>query len=120
MELFIVSKYFRLILFTCVVVIEFLATTTREIEVVSGMWDKSNHFLAFFTLYILLSLSYTSMNLQVKVLWLMAFAFQIEIIQHFIEGRFFSLLDIVADFIGIIMGLIAFKVLERVYPSKIV
>ncbi len=112
------SKYFKVLLLICIVAIEFLATTTREIEIVSSMWDKSNHFIAFFVLYILLSFSYTNMRLHVKVLWLLAFAIEIEVVQHFIEGRFFSLLDIVADFVGILMGVIVFIFLYNFRISK--
>lgn len=99
------TKYFKIALFLSLIAIEYLATTTREIEVVSGMWDKSNHFIAFFTLYILLSFSYPKMKLFMKVFYLMLFAIHIEILQHFIEGRFFSLMDVVADSIGIAIGI---------------
>ena len=106
------DRYFKILLLICLFSIEYLATTTREIEMVSGMWDKSNHFTAFFVLYILLSFSYMSMKIYMKILWLMVFALQIEIVQYFIEGRFFSLLDVVADFIGVIIGVLIFKYLQ--------
>lgn len=107
------DRYFRVLLLITLLVIEFLATTTREIELVSSMWDKSNHFAAFLVLYILLTLSYYHMNLSKKVILLMFFAIQIEVVQHFIEGRFFSLLDIVADFIGVVLGIIIMKFLHN-------
>ncbi len=112
------DRYFKISLLICVVAIEYLATTTREIEIVSGMWDKSNHFFAFFVLYLLLSLSYKEMHLHIKVLWLMAFAMQIEIVQHFIEGRFFSLMDVVADAIGIVIGIASYRVYQLLYSTK--
>jgi len=108
------TNIFRVMFYICIVSIEYLATTTREIEIVSSMWDKSNHFIAFFTLYILLTLGYKNMKLSVKVLSLMAFAVQIEIVQHFIDGRFFSLLDVVADFVGIILGIFVMRLVPRV------
>ena len=37
---------------------------------------------------------------------LLAFAVQIEIVQYFIPGRDFSLLDIFADMIGVFIGFI--------------
>ncbi len=107
------SRYFRVALFICVLSIEYLATTTREIEIVSGMWDKSNHFIAFFVLYVLISFSYEEMKISHKLAWLMAFAIQIEVVQHFIEGRFFSLLDVVADFIGIVIGIFVFRLFKN-------
>ena len=107
------SKYFKIALLICVLSIEYLATTTREIEIVSGMWDKSNHFMAFFVLYILLSFAYQHMKIFHKILWLMAFAIQIEVVQYFIEGRFFSFMDVVADTIGMLIGVVIFKFLSN-------
>lgn len=98
---------FKLALFGCLVVIEFLATTTIHIEVIESIWDKGNHFLAFFVLYILLTLAYKNMSLLIKVLLLVAFGLQIEVVQSFIDGRYFSLLDIVADSVGILIGVVA-------------
>lgn len=97
---------FKLLLLICLVSIEFLATTTMYIEVVESFWDKGNHFVAFFVLYLLLTLSYQNLTLLVKVLLLISFGLQIEIVQHFIEGRYFSLLDVVADSVGIVIGVV--------------
>ncbi len=98
---------FKLALFGCLAVIEFLATTTIHIEVIESIWDKGNHFLAFFVLYVLLTLAYKNMSLLIKVLLLVAFGLQIEVVQSFIDGRYFSLLDIVADSVGILIGVVA-------------
>ena len=107
------QKLFRLLLLICVAAIEYLATTTMHIEIVESMWDKSNHFIAFFTLYILLSLAYRDFTTLLKIALLLAFGLQIEIVQHFIEGRFFSLMDVVADSIGILIGVGVWKTLSR-------
>ena len=49
--------FFRAMFFISIIAIEFLATTTTvHIEIVENIWDKANHFIAFFTLYILISL----------------------------------------------------------------
>ena len=98
-------KIFRLMFFVCLISIEFLATTTQEIKVIENTWDKANHFIAFFTLYTLLSFAYKELNTKTKILLLLAFGLQIEIVQSFIDGRYFSLLDIVADSIGIAIGI---------------
>ncbi|MEA3371614.1 MAG: VanZ family protein [Campylobacterota bacterium] len=108
------EKLFQILFFICLVSIEFLATTTMQIKVVESMWDKSNHFIAFLTLYLLISLGFRKLSLVKKVLWLLLFAVQIEVVQHFIEGRFFSLLDVVADLIGVVIGIVTFKILRAV------
>ena len=63
-------------------------------------------------LYILLSLRYKNFKLILKIIILFVFALQIEIVQYFIPGREFSLLDIVADMIGVGIGWISLKFIE--------
>jgi len=98
---------FKVYLLICILAIEFLATTTIHIEVIESFWDKAKHFTAFFTLYILLSFAYRDLGLFPKVALLVAFGLQIEIVQSFIDGRYFSLLDVVADSVGILLGVLA-------------
>ena len=103
-------KLMVLLLIITLAVIEFLAnTTTVHIKIVESMWDKANHFSAFFVLFILLSLAFKEMKIVIKVILLLSFGLQIEIVQYFIEGRDFSLMDVVADFIGILIGMILYK-----------
>ncbi len=107
-------NFFRAMFFISIIAIEFLATTTTvHIEIVENIWDKANHFIAFFTLYILLSFGFLNLSVAKKIIWLLLFGVQIEVVQHFIEGRFFSTLDVFADFIGIIIALIIIKVLLK-------
>ena len=104
------GRFYIALFFICMVVIEFLATTTTvRIEIVENMWDKANHFIAFFVLYILLSLAFKSLSIRLKVLLLLVFGLHIEIVQNFIEGRYFSLLDVVADAVGIAIGVVFYK-----------
>ena len=107
------QKSFRAYLLICIVAIEFLATTTIHIEVVESMWDKANHFIAFFVLYILLSFAFKNLGTLIKSIILVAFGLQIEIVQSFIDGRFFSLLDVVADSIGILIGIVSLKLIQK-------
>jgi VanZ family protein len=101
-----IEKIFQYSFFICLIAIEYLATTTQEIQVVVNSWDKANHFIAFMMLYILLSLGYKHIDLFFKVTILFLFAIEIEVVQYFIPGREFSLLDIVADMIGVGIGYI--------------
>ena len=106
--------FFRATFFISIVAIEFLATTTTvHIEIVENIWDKANHFIAFFTLYILISFGFLNLSIMRKVILLLLFGVQIEVVQHFIEGRFFSTLDVFADFIGISIAAVIMKVLLR-------
>lgn len=96
----------KIMFFVCLVSIEYLATTSVHISVVEGMWDKSNHFIAFFTLYVLLSISYNQLSIVKKFLLLLLFGVQIELVQELIGRSRFSVLDIVADTIGITLGIV--------------
>lgn len=97
---------FKISFFITFVVIEYLALTPQHIEVIEGFWDKQNHFIAFFALYVLLSFAYSHFSTRKKIALLLLVGFQIEATQYFIPGRFFSTLDIIADSIGIIIGII--------------
>lgn len=67
-------------------------------------WDKANHFLAFFILYLLLSFAYPKLKLTCKSILLLLFGLQIESVQHFLPFREFSFFDIFADGVGIGIG----------------
>ena len=109
---------FRLYLAITLLVIEFLATTTIHIEAMESVWDKANHFSAFFVLYILLNFAYKKFNRLTKIGLLLAFGLQIEIVQSFIDGRYFSLLDVVADSIGIAIGFVIIYLLKIIRASS--
>jgi len=108
--------------------IEYLAITPQHIKIVESFWDKQNHFIAFCTLYVLLSLAYKHLSTRLKVVLLaykhlstrlkvvllLLVGFQIEITQYFIPNRFFSLMDIVADCIGIVIGIGIYRVISKI------
>lgn len=96
--------------------IEYLALTSRHIEIVESFWDKQNHFIAFCTLYVLLSLAYSRFSTRLKILILLLVGFQIEITQYFIPARSFSLMDVVADSVGIALGIGIYALYQRSQP----
>jgi len=51
---------FKILFFICLLAVEYLATTSRRIEIVENSWDKFNHFLAFGVLYGLLNFGWQS------------------------------------------------------------
>ena len=92
--------------FICLIAIEYLATTTLQIKPLENSWDKANHFVAFLSLYVTLSFAYPKLDVFKKVTLLLAFGLQIEIVQYFLPNREFSLLDVVADGVGIALGVV--------------
>ena len=71
------------------------------------------------TLYVTLSLGYPKLDVVKKVLILLSFGTQIECVQYFLPNREFSLLDVVADGVGIFMGMIVVKGLWYVWDTKV-
>ena len=75
--------------------------------------DKWTHFLAFSVLTLLLRLSY-----RIKVIWTVAamlfYAVFIEVSQYFTPNRCTEFLDVVADAIGIAIGLLLYAGLRRI------
>lgn len=112
------STLFAISFFICLVAIEFLATTSQEIKPIQNSWDKANHFIAFFTLYVTLSFGYVKLKIQTKVLLLLAFGLQIEIVQALLPNREFSLLDVFADAVGILLGVLVIRLFLYVYEIK--
>lgn len=113
------SKISQVIFVICIVAIEYLATTSLEIKPLENSWDKANHFIAFFTLYITLSLGYPKLEVVKKVALLLAFGLQIECVQYFLPNREFSFLDVLADGIGIALGIVVVKALWYVMDTKV-
>jgi len=107
------NRIFKALFYICVVAILYLATTTQEIKPLEHTWDKANHFIAFTTLYILLSLAYQNLSLRIKALILIGFGIMIEIVQSFIPGRDFSGFDVIADSIGIFIGSVLFMIYKK-------
>jgi len=94
--------HFRFLLCVTLVVITYLATTALEFTVVSSSYDKLNHFVAFLVLALLLDFSLPNSRFNTeKIFSLIAYGFSLEIIQHFLPHRMFSLFDISADIIGL-------------------
>jgi len=75
--------------------------------------DKWTHFIAFSVLTLLLRLSYRT-----QVLWTVAamlfYAVFIEVSQYFTPNRCAEFLDVVADAIGIAIGLLLYAELRRI------
>ena len=83
-------------------VITYLATSALEFTFISSSYDKFNHFVAFFILALLLDFSFPNFSFNMlKIILLITYGFSLEIIQHFLPNRMFSLFDVVADIVGL-------------------
>ena len=81
-----------------------LATTPLEYPVVSGINDKLNHIFAFFILALLADFSFTEKKFSFVIfIPLFFYGLTIETIQHLIPYRMFSLFDVAANAIGLLI-----------------
>jgi len=106
--------YYRVSLFLSLVVITYLATTALEFTVVSSIYDKINHFLAFLVLALLVDFSFPNSRFNTnKIFLLLGYGLSLEIIQYFLPHRMFSLFDIVADSLGLLAYAILIPFIKR-------
>lgn len=98
-----------LLVFRCLFYMVLLAVFTLSLlplddDFVSTGWDKTNHLLAFFVLAALYDVAYRELAYwRIKCLVLFLFGLLIEVCQGFTSYRFFSLLDLIADGIGLLL-----------------
>lgn len=93
---------FRLVFTVAIVVITHLATTSLDYPLVAEVWDKLTHFVAFAVLAMLLDYSFPKKEFGWgKSASLCGYGILLELIQYYLPYRYFSLLDLCADAIGI-------------------
>ncbi len=108
---------FRIILGISVFIITILSIQEVNIESSVNSLDKVLHFLCFSYLTLITWLSrILNKELHVYVI-VLAYGILIEIAQRYLPYRSFEYLDIFADFVGVIAGLIIIKILKNLYPK---
>lgn len=105
--------YFKTIFFITAFIIFYLALAPSEsVWFDFGFGDKFNHFLAFFTLSLLLNRSSSSYEKRLRnVIALFLFGTLIEIVQAFVAYRSASTYDLLAD----LLGILAFQAFYSIY-----
>ncbi len=112
------KKKYKIVFFITVIVILFLALLPNGGGVETNLGDKANHFIAFFTLSLLLNRATSSIHARIRnVLALLAFGFLIEILQSFTGYRDSDYHDIIADGVGILVFQLLLS-LYRLYKEK--
>jgi len=113
------KKLFFTLLLIIYIIILFLTGAVVNVNNISKAtnFDKALHFFGFFILTILLLLTFEHYKLNNKriAIFLIALGIGIliEVVQLGIPGREFSLLDIAADVLGIIVG----ALLKWIFPK---
>ena len=113
------NLFFAILFFITITVIEYLATTTStKLPYVENVWDKAKHTFAFFVLFIL-SFNGFRIRTNMLMLLLLIYGMQIEIVQYFIPEREFSLFDIFADAVGIMLGFASIQLTDRLTQGRV-
>ncbi len=93
---------FWLFLLFCI----YLSLTPAPPQAMLSVSDKLLHAIGYLALYLSASLAYPLPGYtRRKLLSLLGYSILIEILQHFIPHRGFSLLDILANAVGLLLGL---------------
>ena len=105
---------FRVLFWLALIISYIFAVVPQDIApTIGSLSDKNIHFIAFAVLTLLLRFAYSVTWLQTFLL-LFIYAVFIEFSQLFTPNRSAELLDIVADIIGIGIGLLFYPFIERV------
>ena len=80
--------------------------------------DKMHHFLSYLLTSTFGFLAYSDKNFFRLFLFLLGLGFFLEIFQLWIPNRYFELLDLVANFSGVISSFLIFTVLQKRYLQR--
>lgn len=95
---------FRGALLVTVMVVSWLAFTGSKVMMANLVSDKINHFAAFFVLSFLLDRSLPNLSFIKYKIWpLLAYGLFIEVIQSRLSYRDFSMMDIAADALALVV-----------------
>lgn len=103
--------------FIMLVIYTFLGLTRNAGDMVPAYNDLVMHFTGYVVAGISISFAWPRSAYWQRALFLLFYSMAIEIGQHFLPPRTFSLLDIVANFSGIITGLVLFMLLKKFSPQ---
>ena len=106
--------YFRVLFWLALIVSYTAAILPQEVAPTIGtLGDKAHHILAFWVLGVLLRLAY-QVNYLYGLLILIGYGNFIEVSQYFTPNRCAEYQDIVADTIGIFIGFIFYRYIQKV------
>jgi len=100
----------------CMVVISWLVIAPQEELPSVKLWDKAAHTLAFAALTLLCAIAYRQRVGLVRIsLLLFTFGLTIEMVQYLLPYRQFSLLDMLANGLGILVALPLIVPIEKLF-----
>ncbi len=96
-----------------VLIITYLSLTPIEHKISESIWDKASHFTAYLLLVIFIKRVHTRFNYLTCVITCFSYSFAIECIQYFIPNRQFDVLDMLANLLGMVLGVILYYLIRE-------
>ena len=93
-----------------VLIITYFSLTPIEHKIPENIWDwdKASHFTAYLLLAIFVKKVHIRFSYLTCVITCFSYSFAIECIQYFIPNRQFELLDMLANLLGMVLGVILY------------
>jgi len=105
---------FRGMLIIAVCMITYMAMTHRHLPVIDDLHGNLNHILAFYILALLIDFAFPDkLSVLAKLALLLIYGFAIEVIQGQFTERTFSMIDVLANLIGITLYLVSIPILKH-------
>lgn len=102
-----------------VLIITYYSLTPEENIISGNLWDKGLHFFVYVFLFILIKYVHIRLSYLTCLLICCNYSFIIECIQYFMPDRQFDILDMLANLLGTVLGVIIYYVvIERFFNKK--
>ena len=102
-----------------ILTIAYLSLTPIEHKVSKGLWDKSSHFIAYLILFIIAKKVHTKSKYLTCAIICFIYSFILECIQHFVPNRYFDVLDMLANALGTVLGMIIYYLfIEKFFQQE--
>lgn len=98
--------------------ITYFSLTPIEHKISESLWDKAAHFIAYLFLVIVVKIVHRRFNYLTCIITCCSYSFLIECIQYFIPNRQFDILDMLANVLGTMLGVVIYYLLSERYFNK--
>ena len=107
------KKIFKITFTTYLILLTYLALTPIQIQGTQKIWDKGAHFIAYALLLIFMKLVWTKWSYFQLGSVCVGYSCLMEVVQYFIPSRSAELLDIWANFLGVMLGILLTLLLPK-------
>jgi len=98
--------------------ITYFSLTPIEHKISESIWDKAAHFTAYLFLVMIVKKVHVRFNYLTCLVICCSYSFIIEFIQYFIPNRQFDILDMLANVLGAVLGVILYYFIIERYFNK--